>query len=88
MIVAKLLWFAGIIVFVVGAYHQTKFFEEWAEDHAASLDCMRKNLLSVVALYSTELSDRCRARRRKTLLSTAAFLGIIFACALLAWADN
>ncbi|QOZ48117.1 hypothetical protein XH89_35030 [Bradyrhizobium sp. CCBAU 53340] len=77
------LFFAAIPAFVVGAYQQHKFLEEWSEDHAQSLDWFTRGQRSVVAVLSNKLSDRCRDRRRKLFTAVVTFLGLILVVALL-----
>jgi hypothetical protein len=82
-VLTNILFFAAIPVFVVGAYQQHKFFEEWREDHAQSLDWFTRGQRSAAAVLSNKLSDRCRDRRRKLFAAVVAFLGLIFVVALL-----
>ncbi|WP_298272987.1 hypothetical protein [uncultured Bradyrhizobium sp.] len=53
--ITKVLFFAAIPAFVVAAYHQFKFGEEWIEDHAQSLDWLSRNRQSAGALFSASL---------------------------------
>ncbi|MBC9880439.1 hypothetical protein G8O24_24240 [Bradyrhizobium sp. INPA01-394B] len=82
-VLTNILFFAAIPVFVFGAYQQHKFFEEWREDHAQSLDWFTRGQRSVVAVLSNKLSDRCRDRRRKLFTAVATFLGLILVVGLL-----
>jgi hypothetical protein len=82
-VLTNILFFAAIPVFVVGAYQQHKFFEEWREDHAQSLDWFTRGQRSVVAVLSNKLSHRCRDRRRKLFMAVGAFFGLLLAMALL-----
>jgi hypothetical protein len=86
-VLTNILFFAAIPVFVVGAYQQHKFFKEWREDHAQSLDWFTREQRSVVAVLSNKLSDRCRGRRRKLFTAVATFLGLILVVALLSAAQ-
>lgn len=79
----NILFFAAIPAFVVGVYQQHKFFEEWSEDHAQSLDWFTRNLRSTVAVLSNSLSDRCRDRRRKLFMAFGTFSGLLLVAALL-----
>lgn len=77
------LFFTAIPALVAFAYHQSRFLEEWTEDHARSLSWTTRNRLSVTAMMSSHLSERCRSRRRKVVLALVVFLGILLIDALL-----
>jgi hypothetical protein len=81
--IAKILFFATIPAFVIFAYNQSRFFEEWTEDHAQSLGWTKRSRLSVTAMFSSSLSERCRSRRRKVGFALLMFLGTLSAVTLL-----
>jgi hypothetical protein len=58
----------GMAAGLVAAYQQMMFVQEWLEDHAGSAGFFRRQLLSVAALFSVEMSERCYRRRRLLLL--------------------
>jgi len=79
----QILFFATILVFVVGWYQQHKFLEAWREDHGQSLPWLTRNRLAAGVLLSKALSDRCRDRRRKLLMAIATLFGLLLAVTLL-----
>jgi cell division protein FtsW (lipid II flippase) len=77
-----------LLIFVVGfvgAYQEKKFTGEWIEDHAKSKGLLSRQMLSVTALFSVSLSERCRRRRRQVLLWTAIFFVLLVVQVLLLW---
>jgi hypothetical protein len=69
----------------VGAYHQTMFVQEWLEDHAKSEGFLSLQILSVTALFSKSVTDRCRSRRRQVGIWTSAFFALLAIEVLLVW---
>ena len=55
----------GFLVGLICAYQQTMYVREWLEDHAGSKSFSERQVLSVTALFSASLTERCRHRRRK-----------------------
>jgi cell division protein FtsW (lipid II flippase) len=72
-------------VALVGAYQQTMFVQEWLEDHAKSEGFLRRQMLSVTALFSNSVTERCRNRRRQVSVWTYAFFVLLAVQLLLAW---
>jgi hypothetical protein len=75
-ILSALVTVSTVLVFAVGFigfYQQTKFIDEWAEDHANSMSTTRRWRLSATAIFSKRLSPRCRKRRQRLLLATCMF---------------
>ena len=67
----------GFIAFFVGFYEQTKFIDEWMEDHAKSMRATTRWRLSTTAVFSRSLSERCRRRRRRLLFAMSAFWALL-----------
>jgi len=68
------LWFA---VCITGAYQQTMFVQEWLEVHARPEGYLRRQMLSVTAIFSQSVTERCRHRRRLVLMWTSAFFVLL-----------
>jgi hypothetical protein len=75
----------GFAVGLIVAYHQTKFVQEWLEDHAKSEGFLRRQMLSVAALFLDSATERCQKRRRRVLMWTGAFFAILAIQILLVW---
>ena len=75
----------GFIVLFVGFYQLTKFHDEWQQDHAGAMSVWTRSKLSTTAIFSSSLSERCHWRRRRILLVTAVFVGLLALQGLLTW---
>jgi hypothetical protein len=75
----------GFAVVLIAGYHQTKFVQEWLEDHAKSEGFLRRQMLSVTALFLDSATERCRKRRRQVVMWTSAFFAILAIQVLLVW---
>jgi hypothetical protein len=67
----------GFVAGLIAAYQQTMFVQEWIEDHAKSEGFLRQGRLSTTAIFSRQLSERCRRRRRRVLIWASAFFGLL-----------
>jgi hypothetical protein len=78
-----ILFFAAVLV---AFYQQSKFIDEWLQDHAASISITRRWRLIPAAIFSTSLSERCRRRRYSLLLVWSALFVLMAIELLVIWA--
>jgi hypothetical protein len=76
-IAIKIVAILGFIAVFVAFYEQTKFIDEWMEDHAKSMRATTRWRLSATANLSRSLSERCRRRRRRLQFAISAFAALL-----------
>ena len=75
-LLAKAILVLGFLAGVVVFYGQSKFNDEWSEDHAKAFRLTTRWRLSATAIFSVSLSTRCRRRHRRLIVATIVFLAL------------